>query len=118
MKNKIFNIKLEKEEIIIYSLILIVLTTLIAVLIIHAFTNYLEFKENKNYFINNPNPKIDTWMTPDTILRHFNITEEDLFKELNIKEGESTLRTPLYKICIKQEINCFDLVEKLNNLIK
>jgi hypothetical protein len=119
MVNKKTIPKLSKsDKIIIYSAILILLIIIILILSLRASYNYHEFRETKNYFGTTMNPLISSWMTPDTILRHFNINEEDLFRELEITESESSLRTPLYRICLKKNINCPDLINELNSLIK
>lgn len=118
MKIRIKGLNLKKERLIIYTFMLLVIIFLIIVLSIYASSNFREFREDKDYFKENLNPSIDVWMTPSTILRHFEITEEGLFKELNVTKSESSLRTPLYKICAKKSINCSDLVEKLNRLVK
>lgn len=106
------------DKIIIFSLILLGLLVVLAFLVHNAQTNYQTFKENKNYFKTNPDLKVEDWMNPMSILRHFNISEADLFTALGIPKTESNLRTPLREICKKQKVDCNELIKRINSLIK
>lgn len=103
---------------IIFLTVLFVLILLFAVILIsNAISNYYSFKSHQNE-IHSPNPKIEDWMSPGTILRHFNISPKYLFDTLNIPDSRTNLRKPLSQICAEQKINCTQLVDKLNNLAK
>ena len=106
------------DKIIIFSLILLGLFIVLAFLVHSAQGNYRTFKENKNYFKANPDLKIEDWMNPMTILRHFNISETDLFTALALPKTETNLRTPLSEICKKQKVDCNELIKRINSLIK
>lgn len=104
------------NEIIIYLVILAGTLLVMIILSQHALSNYHSFRGYQSYFKNNPSPQIEDWMTPYTIIRHFNISQADLFQELNISISRSSLATPLKQICQKEKIDCAKLIERLNNL--
>jgi heme/copper-type cytochrome/quinol oxidase subunit 2 len=106
------------ENIIIYLIILIGLVVLVNVMLMNAKVDYNTFRDNKNYFGENSNPQIQSWMNPETIIRHFNITEIVLYNNLGIKPTEANSRTPLYQICKKNKVDCVNLINRLNNLTK
>lgn len=106
------------EKIIIFTIILVALLIILGLLFHNASSNFRTFKENKNYFKNNPDLKVEDWMNPMTILRHFNISEEELFATLTIPNTEANFRTPLSETCRKQAIDCNELIKRVNSLIK
>lgn len=106
------------DKIIIYLVILIALFALLGLFIRNANSDYSKFKDNKNYFKVNNDYEVQEWMNPQTILRHFPITENDLFNILNVSKTEQNLRTPLREICIKQKKDCNKVILDLNALLK
>jgi hypothetical protein len=110
-KNKSIN------KILIYSIILILIVLFAFVLLRDSFNHYSSFQGHQEYIRNSPSLTIEPWMTPSTILRHFNISESILFNELNISKTNTNLRTPLVDLCKKQKINCPSIVNKLNTLV-
>jgi hypothetical protein len=117
-KSKSKKKKRDIKSIIPYILILIAIILLALFLINHVFSYYNIYRNHQGYFKNNTSVQIESWMTPHTILRHFNISEEDLFKELNISNNNGNLRTPLEQICKKEQIDCPLLIGRLNSLLK
>lgn len=106
-----------KREIAVYVVILIVLIILALVFLFYAFSNYHSFRTHQNYF-KSSNVTIESWMTPHTILRHFNISESSLFSELGISNTTGNLRIPLSQICTEKKLNCTEVVDKLNSMVK
>jgi hypothetical protein len=102
----------------IYFIILLAILLLLILLVRHESSSYRSWRGHQNYFKNNLSPKIETWMTPHTILRHFNISQNDLLQTLNVSDTISNLRTPLNQICIKNKMDCPLITDKLNNLVK
>jgi hypothetical protein len=118
-KKNHFTIKLSKtkELEIEYVILLLIIGAIIGILINHFVANLGFFRESKGYFETNENTKIEKWMTPRTILRNFDISEETLLKELNITKDQKSMIMPLENTCRFKKINCDDLVEKLNSLV-
>jgi hypothetical protein len=106
------------DKIIVYSIVLIALLIFLGLLIQSANSDYHSFRQNKNYFKLNPEYKVQEWMNPQTILRHFNITEEQLFEILGVSNSETNFRTPLRDLCLKQKIDCDKVIEDVNLIIK
>ncbi len=106
------------DRILVYSLILIALLVFLGLLIQNANSNYQAFKQNKNYFKVSPEYQVQDWMTPRTVLRHFNISEEQLINVLNISKSEKNFRTPIQDLCKRQRKNCVNVIEELNLLVK
>lgn len=106
----------KENLVIIYLALLSIVIVIIILLILRASFNFHSFEQYKDYFKENKNPIISDWMTPHTILRHFNITEKVLFSEMNLTKNEELMRTPLYRTCTKKKIDCKELVKKLNEI--
>lgn len=111
-KNKFVN------GIIIYTAVLVFIIILSIILLQTSLIKFDSFRSHQDYIKNHPSPNIEDWMTPNTILRQFNISENVLFNELNTTKTIKILRTPLFKICRQQKINCTSLIIQLNNQVK
>lgn len=106
------------NAVIIYSVILIFLIALTFFFFRNAFSNYHSFKEHRDYFRNNPSPAIESWMTPHSVLSHFNISGKDLFLQMNITYNRQNLRIPFSELCAKNKIDCPMLIKTLNEKVK
>ena len=107
-------------------LIGIVLLSCIVLFSIRAYTHYTELEDHKDYFLQ-PGAPIQDWMTIHSIVRHYNLTEERIYTELNVSPGtliselgldNSTVidRLTIEKICVEKHLNCTVVVNRLNNI--
>ena len=106
------------KNLLVYILILIIIVLLAFILLRYSFTHYSSFRGHQDYFKNNTSPKIESWMTPSTVLRHFNISESSLFNELNITKTTANLRTPIANLCTNQKQDCSLVINNLNSMVK
>lgn len=106
------------DKIIIYSIIFFAILAFLGLLIHSANSNYKNFRENKNYFKQALEYQIQDWMTPQTILRHFPISNTELFEALNITKTEANYRTPIKELCRKERKDCNKVLEDVNALLK
>ena len=103
---------------------LLILMTIVIILLIFiiffansSYKNYHSFRNHKNYF-KNSTLQIEPWMTPSTILRHFNITSEDLFNTLNITNSSLNFKKQISSICLGKKENCTFVIEELNSKLQ
>jgi hypothetical protein len=109
--------KTKTKFVIMYVVILILLIALVTSLIFNARYDFKSFKDHRGYFKNNTSIKIEEWMSPNTIIQHFNISKETIIQEANITNKSSDLQTPLEITCSKKKINCTELVHILNERV-
>lgn len=109
--------KKKESKLVFYVALLVAFMLAIFVLAHSAINDFNSFRTHQNYFRNN-HPQIESWMTPNSVLRHFNVSESDLFRELNVTNSSKNLVTPISKICTTKKIDCQLLLERLNNLVK
>ena len=117
--SKIILIIMKDKTFFIYLGIFIVIIIAAAFFIFSANNNYHSFRGHQVYFRNNTNGtiQIENWMTPQTIIRHFNITQNNLFEEIGITNSTTNLRTPLVTLCKSYNISCSTLIQRLNSQV-
>jgi len=98
-------------------ILIIVLVIIIIFFILRTYRQYEMFKSHENYF-KQSNIQIQPWMNIRIIERRFNITQDDLSKELNINTSKISQRSTIDSICKKNHLNCTDVVNVLNSLQK
>lgn len=109
MKKKI------KSDIIFYSIIAI-LIFFILLFSYRAYQNYNIFKIHRTY-LRQANIEVLPWMTIHSVERHFNISSEEVDKELKIKYNLSYYGgETVNSLCVKNHLNCTKVIEDLNNL--
>ena len=103
-------------------LILLALIVLIALYSIKTYQQYALLKTHHSYF-RQQDVTIAPWMAAGTVIRHFNISQDALLRELNITPAKSpllnttmVLRASLDSLCRKNHLNCTDVVRDLNAL--
>jgi hypothetical protein len=117
--------KNSKRRIVALVLIGFILFVLMIFFAIRAYHHYIELENHREYF-NQPNASIQDWMTIRSIVRHYNLSEEKIFAELNVSPGtliselgldNSTIidRLTISTICIEKHLDCKDVVNRLNN---
>ena len=109
--------KIKKSKILFYFVILFCIL-LILFLAYHAFINYHSWKEHRNYFKNNTQPEIESWMTINMISNRFNITSGEILKEIGINKTQVNKHMTLDRICNEYKQNCIDVVNRLNTIFK
>jgi hypothetical protein len=110
-------IKMKKKgrERMLYMAIITILVIIIILLLVRTYRQYETLKVHREYF-RQQNLEIQPWMTVRTVIRHFNITEESLRRELRINNTVEIDRMTLQGICNKNHLNCSEAVNSLNNL--
>lgn len=109
--------KVKKSKILFYFVILF-FVLLILFLAYHTFINYHSWREHRNYFKNNPQPKIESWMTINMISNRFNITSVEILKEIGINKTQVNRHMALDRLCSEYKQNCIDVVNRLNTIFK
>ena len=97
--------------------VIVVLAILIIVFCLRTYRGYLTFKSHESYF-KHQNIGIEPWMNVHVIEKRFNITQVDLSKELNINVSKISQTSTLDSLCKKNNLNCTEVVNELNNLVK
>lgn len=85
---------------------------------VRSYVSYHSLKSHMDYFRSNSSLEIQPWMTPHAVIRHFNITPEDLFNVLNTINSSSNLRKPISTLCSEKKENCTMIVEELNTKVR
>ncbi len=93
-------------------ILLIVLSILFAVRINHR---YQTWKEHNDY-LKSGNKTIQDWMTVNLIVNRTGIPKDLVYNELGIKGSFTNDRRHLSKLCQEYNINCTQVVARLNNL--
>jgi hypothetical protein len=115
-----------KRPVIILILAGIIIFALIIFFTIRAYNHYTELENHKNYF-RQPNATIQDWMTIRSIVRHYNLTESEIYTELNVSPNvfvrelgidNSTLvdRITIQTICVKKHLDCNVVLNRLNSI--
>lgn len=106
--------KISKKHWLWIALIIVVL--LIAKYATSSWRKYQVWEAHKTYFTQpKENRKIETWMTPNFIKRHYSLDIDSLF---GFSPGFWEERDPLDELCKRNKIDCDALVKKLNHHAK
>jgi len=112
------------------SIILILAGIIIFVLIIafavRARNHFIELRDHQNYF-RESNATIQDWMTIRSVVRHYNLSESEIYTELNVSPGRfidelgvdnSTVvdRMTIQSICFKKHLDCNAVINRLNSI--
>ena len=98
-------------------IVIIILIVLIVFFALRTIRQYSVLRNHENYFKEN-NLEIEPWMNIHLIEKRFNITQDNLSGELKINSSRIDQRQTLDSICKKNHLNCTEVVNDLNNLIK
>jgi len=101
----------------IYAIVILILLAILLSILFKAHENYSIYEEQKGYF-NQPNPEIQDWMSIKIISDNFNLSSQEIFKELNLNETKINSHVSLYRLCRETHQDCVILVEKLNNIAR
>jgi len=108
------NKKIDKKSIL-YIVLILVLILFIILFLIRVHQHYSIFKNHEKYF-EQANPKIESWMTVNVLIKYFNISTDSLTKELKIKNNFQYQRLTIDRICRKNHLNCTEVVNNFNLL--
>jgi len=98
----------------IYVVIILLIVALLFSALFRAHENYLRYKENKDY-LSQPNKKIQGWMNIKIISANFNLSSQEIFKEMGVDETKINPHISLDRFCKEYNQNCTLLIERLNN---
>jgi Ni,Fe-hydrogenase I cytochrome b subunit len=104
----------------------IIIFALIIFFAVRAYHHYTELESHRNYF-RQPNAQIQDWMTVRSVVKHYNLSEDKIYAELNVSPGafiaelgidNSTLvdRMTIKTICVQKHLDCNAVVNKLNSI--
>lgn len=103
-----------EEYVFALAITLLILIFIALFLSLRAEYYYDSFKTHEIYFKENSSAIVESWMTPHTVLRHFNITQTTLFYALNISNSTTDLRTPISNLCVEHKIDCVSALNTIN----
>jgi hypothetical protein len=124
------NIKNKKDKITWQLIIPIVAGIIIFAFMIffavRIYTHYTDLKNHRDYFKQH-NAPIQDWMTVRSIVKYYNISEDELYSELNVSPGifaneigidNSTLidKMTIQSICVTKHLDCNAVINKLNSI--
>lgn len=100
---------------VVYIALIIVLIAFVFLFSLRAYRQYHVWRSYHNYF-NQPNPKIESWMTIKLISQKFNITEEEISESLD-NQTRINCHISLNRFCKQYHQNCTEIVDRLNQII-
>jgi|GEM_PF-1173189 len=115
-----------KWPVIVLIILGVIIFFLIILFAVRAYHHYVELENHRDYF-KQPNAPIQSWMTIRSVVRHYNLSEEKIYSELNVSPGtlitelgidNSTVvdRLTIDTICAKKHLNCTTVVDRLNGI--
>lgn len=105
----------DKKKILFWSLLLIILVLLTILFAVRTIHRYETWKEHSEY-LKSGNKTIEDWMTVNLIVNRSGIPKELVYNELRIKESFTNDRKHLSKLCQENNLNCTEVVARLNRL--
>ncbi len=106
----------KKKGLMVYVILTICIVMLCILFASKSYETYHSFKNHRGYFKTTTNPLIESWMTPHTVLRHFNLTSTELFGTLNVTNSSFNFAKPISTICSDKKVNCTAILLELNTL--
>lgn len=104
------------KELMPYLLLILIALIFLIILFSNTHSTYENFREARMYFRQDM-MNIQPWMTPESITRHFNINQTVLFQEMDLNATAALMGMPLEQICKKKQIDCVELIKKLESNI-
>ena len=113
-------------QVIVLAIICVIILVLMILFAVRAYNHYNELKNHREYF-RQPNAPIQDWMTIRSVVRYYNLTERQIYSELNVSPGtlvnelgieNSTAidRLTIKAICVQKKLDCNIVVDKLNSI--
>lgn len=107
----------KKKKILFWSILFIIFLLLTVVFTVRAINRYELWKEHEE-FLKSDNKTVEDWMTINLISKRSDIPIDVIYSEIGINESFSNSRKPLKKLCQDNNLNCTDVVAKLNRLVE
>lgn len=107
----------KKKKILFWSILFIIFLLLTVVFTVRAINRYELWKEHE-VFLKSDNNTVEDWMTINLISKRSDIPIDVIYSEIGINESFSNSRKPLKKLCQDNNLNCTDVVAKLNRLVE
>ena len=105
----------DKKKFIFWSLVLIILVFLIIMFSIRTTQKYETWKQHTDY-LKSGNKTIQDWMSVNLIVNRIGIPKELIYNELGIKGSFKNDRKHLINLCQENNLNCTQVVARLNSL--
>ena len=106
----------EKKKIIFWSLLFIIFLLLTFIFTLRTIHKYELWKEHEEY-LKSDNKTVEEWMHINLISKRSGIPKDVIYNEIGIKESFTNSRKPLNKLCQDNNLNCTQVVAKLNRLV-
>ena len=106
----------DKKKFIFWSLLLIILLLLTIMFAVRTIHRYETWKEHSEY-LKSGNKTIEDWMTVDIIVNRSGIPKDLVYNELGIKGSFTNDRKQLSKLCQENNLNCTEVVARLNHIL-
>jgi len=105
----------DKRKVIFWSLLLIILLLLTIVFAVRTIQKYETWKQHKDY-LKSDNKTIEDWMSVNLIVNRSGIPKDIIYNELGINSSFTNDRKHLSKLCQENNLNCTQVVARLNSL--
>jgi hypothetical protein len=99
-----------------YIILIAIVTLLILFFAVQTYSHYKNFRGHQAY-LHQPTLGIEPWMTVHGASLRFNVSENLIFKELNVTDAITNQRLTIGDICKKNNLNCTEVLDNLNSLI-
>jgi hypothetical protein len=113
----LFMAKIKRRRNYAIIILIIILAVLVLFSFLRAYIQYSNWKTQHNYF-ENPNPKIESWMTIKMISEQFNLTTTDILAEMKINNTPVNKHLTLELYCKQYHKDCTELIQRLNQHIR
>jgi len=115
-----------KWQVMVLSLACIITFALMIFFAVRANSHYRELESHKDYF-KQPNAPIQDWMTVHTVTRYYNLSETQIYSELNITRDkvsselgidDSTVvdKLTIGTICVRKHLDCNAVIDRLSSI--
>ena len=107
---------MDRKQNYVYIVVILILFALLFSTLFRAYENYSIYREHKVY-IQQPDSKIQDWMSIKTISTNFNLSSQEIFNEMGVNKTKMNIHISLSRFCKETHQNCAPILEKLNNLV-
>ncbi len=119
-------LKREKLLRVVLACVCVVLLCLVIIFVSLTYHQYVALKNHRDYF-KQSNLSIQDWMTVRSVVRHYNLSEKEIYAELNVSPSvlyrelgidNSTAvdRLTIKMLCVRKHVNCTVVVNRLNSI--
>ncbi|MCE8425663.1 MAG: hypothetical protein J5U17_07795 [Candidatus Methanoperedens sp.] len=105
----------DKKKVIFWSLLLIIIVLLTILFAVRTAQKYETWKQHTDY-LKSGNKTIQDWMTVNLIVNRTGIPKVLIYNELGINSSFTNDRKHISRLCQENNINCTQVVARLNSL--